>query len=71
MLRLKFSALKPVALVVTSTPLPLTVSSEPPTPMNNWTPVNSMWSRSIALVALPISAEVEDFSRVKLPSAST
>ena len=71
MLRLRFWALKPVAWVVTSAPLPFTVSSDPPTPMNNWTPVNSMRTKSIALVAPPIKAEVEDFSNVKLPSAST
>ena len=71
MLRLRFSALKPVALLVTSAPLVPTVSRDPPTPMNNWTPVNSMRTKSTALVAPPIKAEVEDFSNVKLPSAST
>ena len=71
MLRLRFWALKPVALVVTSAPLVPTVSRDPPTPINNWTPVNSMRRRSIDLVVPPMEAEVEDFSKVNVPRART
>ena len=70
-LRLRFSALKPVASVVTTEPTPFTVAKEPPTPMNTCTPVSSIRRRSNDLDTPPIDAVEVVFSRMKLPTAIT